>query len=238
MTAPAAIGARYQDGAYLDRNADWHEGDAHWKAAHVAAILAGNGVAPRTVADAGCGTGGVLVQLGAMLPPGTGMTGFEIADAAYATASPRGHAHLRFVHDLAENHRGDPFDLLLAMDVFEHVPDYLGFLARVKPVARAHVFHVPLDLSVKGLLTDLPMHRRRTVGHLHYYTPETALASVEEAGYRVRDHRLTHAVMQPPPAGWKQKLRKLPDRAMHAVSPEWGQRLLGGHSLLVLAEPG
>jgi len=233
--------ARYQDGEYLSVNGDWHEGDAHWKASHVAAILHANGIAPRTVADAGCGTGGVLVQLQAMLPPGAELTGFEIAEPAFRVAAARGNAHLRFVHDFAEEHAaradGGAFDLLLAMDVFEHVPDYLGFLERVRPAARAHVFHVPLDLSVKGLLTGLPMHRRATVGHLHYYTPETARASIEDSGYRILDQRLTHAVMQPAPVGWKRRLRRLPDRALHAVSPAWGQRLLGGHSLLVLAEP-
>ena len=228
---------RYQDGAYQTVNADWHEGDAAWKAAHVAAILARNGVAPARIADAGCGTGGVLVQLQAMLPPGTALTGFEIAEPAFRTAAARANAHLRFVHDFAEEHASQPFDLLLAMDVFEHVPDYLGFLERVRPAARAHVFHVPLDLSVKGLLTGLPMHRRRTVGHLHYYTPETARASIEESGYRIVDIHLTHAIMQPAPVGWKRQLRRLPDRALHAISPPLAQRWLGGHSLLVLAEP-
>jgi len=227
---------RYQDGEYLSRNGDWHEGDAAWKAGHVAAILRANDVAPVRVADAGCGTGGVLVQLQAMLPPGVELTGFEIADAAYRTAATRGNERLRFVHGLVEDRAGDPFDLVLAMDVFEHVPDYLGFLERLRGTAHRFVFHVPLDLSVAGLLAGLPMHRRRTVGHLHYYTAETAAASISDSGYRIVDSRLTHAVMQPPPRGWKRRLRMLPDRLLHAASPAVAARLLGGHSLLVLAE--
>lgn len=228
---------RYEDGKYLARTEDWHEGDAAWKAGHVAALLDASGVRPRTVADAGCGTGGVLVQLQAMLPPGTDFTGFEIAEPAFRIADARGNARLRFVHGHVEEHDGEPFDLLLALDVFEHVPDYLGFLERLRDAARRFVFHVPLDLSVKSLLTGLPMYRRRTVGHLHYFTAETARATLEDCGYRVLDSRFTHAVMQPAPTNWKRRLRLLPDRLLHAASPALCARLLGGCSFVVLVEP-
>jgi SAM-dependent methyltransferase len=229
--------ARYQDGEYSARTGDWHEGDAHWKAQHVAALIADAAMRPRTVADAGCGTGGVLVQLQAMLPPGTRMTGFEIAEPAFRTAETRANADLRFVHGDVASADGEPFDLMLAMDVFEHVPDYLGFLAALRPHARRFAFHVPLDLSVKGLLTGLPMYRRQSVGHLHYFTAETARATIADSGYRILADRYTHAVMQPPPRGWKRQLRALPDRLMHAASPALCARVLGGCSLLVLAEP-
>lgn len=48
---------------------------------------------------------------------------------------------------------------------------------------------------------------RRSVGHIHYFTKETALALLEDTGYRVIDHGYT-----------------------------WGATELGGYSLLVLAE--
>lgn len=228
---------RYQDGEYLSRTQDWHEGDAAWKAARVREMLDAAELAPRRVADAGCGTGGVLVQLQAALPPGVELTGFEIAEPAYRVAAARAGADLNFVHGGVEDHGGEPFDLVLAMDVFEHVPDYLGFLERLRPHGRAFLFHVPLDLSVKSLLTGLPMHRRRSVGHLHYFTAETARATLEDSGYRVRDARFTHAVMQPPPATWKQGVRRLPDRLLFAARPALCARVLGGCSLLLLAEP-
>ncbi|WP_176473100.1 class I SAM-dependent methyltransferase [Sphingomonas lenta] len=228
---------RYQDGEYLSRTQDWHEGDAAWKAARVREILDAAGLAPRRVADAGCGTGGVLVQLQATMPPGVELTGFEVAEPAFRVAAARANAGLRFVHGGVEEHRGEPFDVLLAMDVFEHVPDYLGFLELLRPVARRFVFHVPLDLSIKSLLTGLPMHRRRSVGHLHYFDADTARATLEDCGYRVLDARFTHAVMQPPPATWKQRVRRLPDRLLYAARPALCARVLGGCSLLVLAEP-
>jgi SAM-dependent methyltransferase len=228
---------RYQDGEYLDRTSDWHEEDAAWKAVQVHSLLREAGLAPGRLADMGCGTGGVLVQLQAMLPPGTDLTGYEIAEPAFRIARQRGNAHLHFVNGSPPDRDDSPYDLLLALDVFEHVPDYLGFLQDVRGVAKRFVFHIPLDLSVAAMLTDLPMHRRRSVGHLHYFSTSTARATIEDCGYRILRARHTHAVMQPPPPNWRWALRRVPDRLLFRLSPPLCAKLLGGCSLLVLAEP-
>lgn len=227
---------RYQDGAYLSETGDWHEGDAAWKAGHVRTMLADAGLSPRTIADTGCGTGGVLAQLQAMLPPGTDFTGYELSDAAFPIAEKRSNAHLRFVHGSPIG--GDArYDLMLAMDVFEHVPDYLGFLSGLSATADRFIFHVPLDLSLRGLLRDLPMRHRESVGHLHYFTTATARATLEDSGYRIVRAFHTHSIMQPPPRGLKAKLRRAPHSLLFRASPERCAAWLGGCSWLVLAEP-
>jgi SAM-dependent methyltransferase len=227
---------RYQDGAYLAETGDWHEEDAAWKARHVQAMIAQAGLQPQRIADIGCGSGGVLVQLQAMLPPGTDFTGYEIAEPAYRLAQPRANAHLSFANGSALEAQAH-YDLALAMDVFEHVPDYLGFLSRLRCKADRFIFHVPLDLSVRALLRDVPMQRRRSVGHLHYFTTATARATLEESGYRVVQSFHTHAIMQPAPTGWKQQLRMKPHEWLFRASPERCATWLGGCSWLVLAEP-
>jgi len=76
----------------------------------------------------------------------------------------------------------------MAMDVFEHVEDYLGFIRRLQPLAEWKIFHIPLDLSVVSVArpTYFKMAYEQ-VGHLHCSTRETALASLEQAGLLVRD---------------------------------------------------
>lgn len=229
--------AQYQSGAYLAETGDWHEGDAAWKADHIRAMLASAGLEPRRIADIGCGTGGVLAQLQARLSPAADLTGFEIARPAFALAERRANARLGFVNGSPLDQPREAFDLLLALDVFEHVDDYLGFLRSLRPLAERFIFHIPLDLSVRGLLIDMPMHRRQTVGHLHYFTASTARATLEDCGYRIHSARYTHAMMQPPPAGWKMKVRSWPHRALFRLSPARCATLFGGCSLLVLAEP-
>lgn len=228
---------RYQDGGYLADTGGWHEEEDAWKARHVAALVAAQGLAPRTIADIGCGTGGVLAHLANLLPNAEQLTGHEIAVPAYAIAAARATERLRFSNLSLLDETGPPHDLVLAMDVFEHVPDYLGFLELLRPRGRAFAFHIPLDLSLRGLIRDIPIQRRKSVGHLHYFTAETARATLADSGYRIVEERLTHAIMQPSPRGWKLRLRRLPHRALFAASPRLCATILGGCSLLVLAEP-
>lgn len=230
---------RYRDGAYLQDTGDWHEEDAAWKAAHVQRMIAASGLAPRRIADIGCGSGGVLARLQALLPPESDFTGYEIAEPAYRLAAGRANQRLRFVNGsaLEQADGAAPYDLALALDVFEHVPDYLGFLSDLRRLAKAFIFHVPLDLSVRAVLQDVPMYRRRTVGHLHYFTTSTARATLEDSGYRVVRAFHTHAIMQPPPRGWKARIRHWPHRLLFRYDPALCAKLLGGCSWLVLAEP-
>lgn len=229
---------RYRDGAYLRETGDWHEEDAAWKASHVRRMIESAGLEARRVADIGCGSGGVLARLQTGLRAGTVFTGYEIAGPAFRLASARGNDRLRFVNGSAlEAPPSEPYDLALALDVFEHVPDYLGFLSDIRGLARAFIFHVPLDLSVRAILKEVPMHRRRTVGHLHYFTTSTARATLEDSGYRIRAAFHTHAMLQPPPRGWKARLRAWPHRLLFGIDPALCAKLLGGCSLLVLVEP-
>jgi 2-polyprenyl-3-methyl-5-hydroxy-6-metoxy-1,4-benzoquinol methylase len=84
------------------------------------------------------------------------------------------------------------YDLALCIDVFEHVPDYLGFLKTLRGRGEHVMFHIPLDLSAQMVLRGSPLIRaRELVGHLHYFTEETALASLRDAGITVIDTAYT-----------------------------------------------
>lgn len=226
---------QYQDGSYLETTVDWHEQDAEWKAKHIRRLIDLAGISPRTIADIGCGTGGVLVQLQKMLPDDVQLTGYEIAKSIFDVAQARGNARLRFVNS-AEVHADPPYDLALVIDVFEHIPDYLGFLNSIKPAADKFIFHIPLDLSMRCLHHDTPMARRKEVGHLHYFTTSTARATLEDCGYRVLNAFHTHSAMQPMPSSRLVRLKRWPDRWLFKRNPELCAKTLGGCSWLVLAE--
>lgn len=229
---------RYTDGSYLRQHPGWHQEHSAWKAAQIAALLRRNGVAPRSVVEVGCGAGGILAALQHQLDPAVAFTGYEIAPEALRLAAPLANERLRFVLGDFTTAAVPPADLLLAIDVVEHVEDYLGFLRALRPRARAHVFHLPLDLS---LLSSLQPARLRwafeSVGHLHYFTAETALAALANAGYVVRDHGFTAVELDVPPASaQRQRLRWL-RRCGRRISPAWAARVLGGFSLLAWCEP-
>lgn len=225
---------RYRSGAYAEQHPRWHEEDAAAKAAAVAELLQYGGVEPDVVVDVGCGTGGVLVDLHRRFGgrwPATHWEGWDIAPEPIRRARAHEGGQLHFVcGDFLASER--QADLLLCLDVFEHMHDDVGFLESLRPRARWMVFRIPLDLSVWDVLRP---HRLNAVGprfgHHHVYTRELALQRLEQAGYRVAAERF-HRIRHGGPRGLD-RLRDLWGR----VAPRTAARVLGGVSLMVLAEP-
>ena len=225
----------YTDGTYLRNNPDWHADDSAWKATHVANLLERNHLAPRTVCEIGCGAGEVLVTLADKLPAGTELTGYDISPDAYAICRRKARPGLdfRFGNLLDKDAH---FDVAMAIDVFEHVEDYFGFLRRLRAKATHKVFHIPLELSALWVGRARPLiKQRRAVGHIHHFSKDTALATLEDTGYTVIDHFYTSGSTDLGGHGWKTKLLKWPREALFAIDPDASARLLGGYSLMVLA---
>lgn len=184
---------QYTDGTYLDKVGDWHVADSPWKATQVFAMLERNRLTFDSVYDVGCGAGQVLVELQRMVRRPVAFAGFDISPQAIDIARAKENASLKFYReDFLTTGIASP-DVLLLLDVFEHVPDYLGFLDALRRKAKWIIFHVPLDACVTALLqrSEHMLHMRKQYGHLHYFTKDTALATLVDAGYDVRDHFYT-----------------------------------------------
>jgi len=224
---------RYRSGAYGRQHPGWFEEDAEAKAAGVAELLRFGGIVPSSVVDVGCGSGAVLWHLHQMLGdawPDTDWEGWDIAPDAIRRARAREARRLGYVCDdfLASEREAE---LLLCLDVAEHVVDDVGFLASLRSRAQNFVLRLPLDLSVLDVarptrLTTAGPH----LGHRHLYTRELALQRVEEAGYRVVEERYHRA--RPFGRGITERLRRRGLRVLPHLTARW----LGGVSLLVLAE--
>jgi hypothetical protein len=78
---------------------------------------------------------------------------------------------------------------------------------------------------------------RKKVGHLHYYTKDLALSILLDTGYEVLDWRYTGASLNSPKRSLKTRLAALPRLIAYKVNKDFGVRLLGGETLLVLAKP-
>jgi hypothetical protein len=131
------------------------------------------------------------------------------------------------------------YDLVLMLDVFEHVPDYLGFLRAALRKGSHFVFHIPLDLHVQGLLRDVQISARDRLGHLHYFSKATALRTLEDVGYRILACRYTAGALELRSAhqGLRTTLASIPRRMLFRLSPDLTVKLFGGYSIMVLAEP-
>ncbi|WP_437937442.1 class I SAM-dependent methyltransferase [Sorangium sp. So ce341] len=225
----------YTEGGYLENNKTWHAEDSPWKAKQILRILEKNHIQPKVVYEVGCGAGEVLNQLHQQLPASVEFHGYDISPQAFQLAKAREKDRLTFhQEDLLE--KDISCDVLMIIDVIEHVEDYYTFLRRLKSKAEYKILHVPLDLSVQAVLRMKPiLDVRRNVGHIHYFVKQTALASLQEAGYEIVDYFYTAGSVELSSKSFKAKLLRYPRRLLFALDQDFTARVLGGYSLLILA---
>jgi hypothetical protein len=232
----AAGSGIYADGTYLQSNPSWHEEDSPWKAGQVMKMLRRHNLQPSSIGEIGCGAGGVLNEVVSKLPGAIGV-GYEVSPQAYEICSKKATGRLEFrLCDLLQT--GDYYDLMMALDVFEHVEDYIGFLRKLKRHGRSHLFHIPLDVNVQTVLRATPLKIvREELGHLHYFTKDTALRTLETAGYTIRDWFYGPGMLEGPPRKrLRARIAYLPRKIALSLNPDLAVRVLGGCTLLVLCQ--
>jgi cyclopropane fatty-acyl-phospholipid synthase-like methyltransferase len=189
------------------------------------------------VCEVGCGAGEILNCLANNLGDGIVFYGYDISPQAFEICTKKEKHNLNFfLKDLLDE-EDLTFDLVMAIDVFEHVEDYFGFLRKLKNKGTYKIFHIPLDLSVRTVLLSSPiLNSRSSVGHIQYFTKETALATLKDAGYELVDYFYTNTFLAYPHQSWKANLMNLSRRISFSLHPDMTVRILGGFSLLVLAK--
>jgi len=225
----------YQSGEYVANNPTYDVEDSPWKAGLIVRMLEKHGIVPQSVCEVGCGAGEVLVALQDLLPDATRFTGFDVSPFAYERCRPHENERLDFRCGDFLSIDTERFDLVNCLDVFEHVEDYLGFLRNLRSRAEWKLFHIPLDMWVGSVLFSFPiLNVRRSVGHLHYFSKETALLSLEHAGYEIVDWSYTAGSIERG-RGPVNALFNVPRRLFYPIHADLTVRLFGGYSLLVLA---
>jgi 2-polyprenyl-3-methyl-5-hydroxy-6-metoxy-1,4-benzoquinol methylase len=141
--------AVYRDGSYLKHNPSWHTEESPFKVRQILRMMRRQKLAPKSVCDIGCGAGLVLTELQPHLPSECICWGYDVSPDALDMCTRGGNGNLRFrLCDVRKDTCDTFFDLLLMLDVFEHVEDYIGLVRTVRSKAKLKLFHIPLDLSV------------------------------------------------------------------------------------------
>jgi SAM-dependent methyltransferase len=229
--------ARYLNGDYAQKNPDWDSADAGWKAKKIAQLLADHECRPSSIVEIGCGSGAVLVAMREYFSQAT-FAGFDIAPGATGFWTEADKSGIRFeLADYLALEEPIP-DLILVLDVLEHLGNPWEFLANLRDRAKLVAIHFPLDLSAISVLRERPLLQvRDKVGHLHYFTRGLALSLLHESGFEIIEARYTGAGMNAPKRSFKTKAAGLVRRLAYAIERDFGARLLGGETLMVLARP-
>ncbi|MBK9577077.1 MAG: class I SAM-dependent methyltransferase [Fibrobacterota bacterium] len=231
----------YQDGQYLQHNPSWHEQDSPFKASWIFDLLQKWQVTPNSVGEVGCGAAGILRSLAEKLPSSE-FDGWDVSPQAIDLANLKPHPRVKL--HLADIIEAQPFyDVLLAIDVLEHMENPALFLRNAKSLCSHIAVHLPLDLAVQTVVRPKALvQRRRELGHIHMFTRETALELLRENGWEIIDERYTPSALQlpiPPDARYQfqNHVLRIPRRISFFFAPHLTTRILGGWSILILAKP-
>ena len=226
----------YVDGEYLKNNPRWHVDESSFKVKHILRMIEKHGLQPKTICDVGCGAGEVLKLLHEKMDDACRFWGYDISPQALEMCKSRANDRLRFTLGDVSQEEGVFFDLMLVLDVIEHVEDYFGFLHAIRAKSELKIFHIPLDLTVQALLRKRALLKRREMyRHLHYFTKETALETLKDVGYKLLDYVFTpHSIEFGEETA--QKIARLPRKVCFAIHQDLTVRFLGGYSLLALVK--
>lgn len=232
-----SVSKQYLDGTYISKNPSFHMERSPWKANQICKMMERNHLHPKTICEIGCGAGEILNILRTNLDKVDGLYGFEVSPQAYELCKQRETGNLKFYNSDLLEQRDAKYDLVLCIDVFEHVEDCFGFLRRLKTHGNHFIFHIPLDMNVQMVLRAKPiLYVREKVGHIHYFSKDTALAALNDTGYHVIDWFYTSSGYdnnKSMPA----RLFKLPRLMLSRFNRDYTARILGGYSLMALARP-
>src|SRR5579872_620640 len=151
----------YLDGEHLQKNPTWYVEESPFKVKQIMRMVRRHDLRPKTVCEAGCGAGEVLRLLQEQMEPGCRFVGYEISPQAFELSRTRQNDGLQFrLGDIAQDSKSF-FDLMLVLDVVEHLEDYYGFLNAIRGRSVHKIFHFPLDLSVQAVARGRGLLKRR-----------------------------------------------------------------------------
>lgn len=183
----------YTSGKYLKNNPDWHAHDAPWKACNIAKVILKNNLAHEKIDDVGCGSGQILKELERMLPKAKKFRGFDISPKSISMAQDNSSNKLSFYIDHYENQPDQVCDILLVIDVLEHIKKYKKFLRDIKSKSQYKIFHIPIDRSLKNIILKKNFSRlQKDVGHVDFFSVNQIFEILKQSGYEILDWQITH----------------------------------------------
>ena len=225
----------YKNQVYLNNNRGWHQADSFYKTLFISKIINRNNISFKTCADVGCGAG-LVTEILAKKYPNIKFTGYDISSDSQKFWKYRSKLQNLELNneDILLNKKS--YDLVICLDVFEHLEDCFSFLRNLSKVSKRFIFNIPLDMNVMKILTNGIKYARDEVGHLHYFSEYTALQTLRDCGYRIEDSFLSAAFLSTAPRN-KRQLAILPLRLLTLVlGKSFGAKVFGGQSLVVYAK--
>lgn len=161
--------------------------------------------------------------------------GYEISPKTFELSQQRANEKLHFKLKEVLQEINIYFDIVLLIDMIEHLEDYFNFLWQLKIKNHYKILHILLDLSMQSVFRKGRLFKaRRSSCHFHYFSKETALESLVDLGYEVIDYFYSAPAIDLQAQSRLAQITKTPRSLLFSLNPGLASRTLGGFSLIVL----
>ncbi len=188
----------YQE-EYLKLNKDLHDSDFHTKSSAVLSILP-KGFKPDSIIDIACGSGKILIEIAKRLGS-KDVVGVDISRKIIDIARQNdSEGVVEWLPLSIFDYQRTGFDLVLAIDIVEHVENDKELLDRILSLGKLAVIKVPIE--------DNPINRfimwatckkidpwketERKYGHIHHYSLKSFIQLLEASGASVEKIEYLH----------------------------------------------
>ena len=228
----------YNNGEYLKDNPSWHTEDSEWKAEQILKIIKRNNLIYNSIYELGCGGGDVIRFLQQKINNDScTYRGYDISQQAYDICKPKENPNLQYILKDFLLEKDVKCDIILLIDLIEHLENYHEYLRSIKPNSQYKILHIPLEFfAISAIYEKFLINQRKKVGHIHYFTKDIAIAMLEELDYEIVDYFYTSGYTLNRDYGFKDKLIKIPRTIFSHISEDLTARIFGGFSLMVLVK--
>ena len=232
----------YEDEKYLSENKTWHVEDSPWKATQILRLINGHNIklGTGTICEVGCGAGEILVQLSRQLSNDCTFVGYDISPQLQNIWRERENDRIRFISQDFLTSK-EFYDILMFIDLIEHIEDYIGFLRKIKDRGHYKIFNFPLEIfAIKALMGHKYLNSRAKYGHIHYFNKDICLSVLKELDFEIVDFFYAPGAIDlsstTTSISTLSKMAKIPRILLSKFSTDLTAKLLGGYSLFVLAK--
>lgn len=230
----------YTKGKYLSNNPTWDAEDSPWKAKQLFDLFKKNNIKNiKTITEVGCGSGEIMFNFSKNLnDESVKYFGFDISPQAIDLANKIKSEKMlgNFSYKILSI-PDQQSDILLCVDVFEHIEDEFTFLRNIKDKSKYFLFNIPLDLSVQSLIREHTiLSQRKRVGHVNYYTKSLALETLKDTGFEIVDFTYGEWFRFYKSESIFTTIMNFIRKIFMRINPDLCVKIFGGSSLVVLAK--
>jgi ubiquinone/menaquinone biosynthesis C-methylase UbiE len=226
---------RFYDIQYLKQNPDLDAGDIPWKIEHIKKLIGRRKFS--NILEIGCGSGLIVAELSRFIDIKNSIgsdLSLPILHSA-KTSAPNNKYVLA-------NGEGLPFkdsslDLVLIVDVLEHIHDPIKMLKEVKRISKNLMLLVPLEYghlsnvvySIQQLLR-IPTNKEQ-YGHIHRFNRKDIFKILEKLDLKMEDFSIT--LINPPV--FKTLFGRVYTRLskiIYKLSKRQHEKIFGGHTFI------